>query len=349
MTEFFALPVAEMEPLTDDSVTITFGLDELNRSRFAYRAGQHVTIRAIIEGQDVRRSYSICAGEGRGGLRVGVRRLDGGLFSTWATKELQVGDLLDVMPPVGEFTLPASNGPRAVGAIAAGSGITPILSIATTLLAAEPDSSFTLVIGNRTVQSIMFLEELEGLKDRYTSRFQLIHILSREPSAVPLFSGRIDASKLHELLDQIITEPIDDWFLCGPNEMVQTAATVLDERTNSRIHEELFFSEPFVAAPEPPRSTEGLATVTFTLDGRTSIVAVDPAGSPILDYALGVRSDLPFSCRGGVCATCKARVVEGEVRMDQNWCLVQDEIDAGLVLTCQSHPLSNQVLLDYDV
>ena len=349
MTEFFALPIVEIEPLTDDSVAITLGLDNHSRSRFAYQAGQHVTIRAIIDGTDIRRSYSICADAGLGDLRVGIRRLDGGGFSTWATKELQVGDLLDVMPPVGEFTLPPSNRPRALGAIAAGSGITPILSIAMTLLAAEPDSSFTLIFGNRTVQSIMFLEELEGMKDRYTDRFQLIHILSREPSAVPLFSGRIDAAKLNELLDQIITEPIDDWFLCGPYEMVQATRTVLGDRTNSQIHEELFFSEPLVAPPVPPRSTEGLASVTFTLDGRASIVAVDPGGLPILDYALTVRSELPFSCRGGVCATCKAKVVGGKVRMDQNWCLVEEEVDAGLVLTCQSHPLTNQVLLDYDV
>ncbi len=349
MTEFFALPIVDITPLTDDSVAITFGLDDLNRTRFAYQAGQHVTIRATIDSQDIRRSYSICSDASLGDLRVGIRRLDGGVFSTWATKELQVGDQLDVMPPVGDFTLPPSNRPRAVGAIAVGSGITPILSIATTLLAAEPASSFTLIVGNRTVQSIMFLEELGGLKDRYTSRFQLIHILTREPSAVPLFSGRIDAAKLNELLDQVIRGPIDDWFLCGPHQMVQAAATVLDDRTDSQIHEELFFSEPFIAAPEPPRSTEGLATVTFTLDGRTSTVAVDPGGSPILDYALGVRSDLPFSCRGGVCATCKARVVEGEVQMDQNWCLVQEEVEAGLVLTCQSHPLSEQVLLNYDV
>ncbi len=252
-------------------------------------------------------------------------------------------------PPSENLSFPAPHGPRRVAAIAAGSGITPILSIATTMLATEPDSTFALVFGNRTVQSIMFLEELEALKDQYTSRFHLVHVLSREPSAVPLFSGRIDEAKIHELLDSVLTEPVDEWFLCGPFEMVRAGQAVLADRSRGRVHDELFFSEPFVAPPEPPISTEGMSTVSFTLDGRVSVVAVDPDGPPILDYALGVRSDLPFSCRGGVCATCKARVTDGEVTMTENWCLVPDEIEAGLILTCQAHPVSETLAIDYDV
>lgn len=349
MTDFTTLPVTDVEHLTDDSVAITFGLDDDSRRRFRYSAGQHVTVRAIIDGKDVRRSYSICAEAGTGDLRVGVRRLDGGVFSTWATKELQVGDVLDVMPPVGAFTVPAGIGPRHIGAIAAGSGITPILSIATTVLKAEPDSQFSLIFGNRTAGSIMFLEELEALKDKYTDRFQLVHILSREPAAVPLFSGRIDGPKIEAVLDTIVTEPADHWFLCGPYETVHAGREVLERRQAGQVHDELFFAEPYVAPPTTPASTEGLTNVTFTLDGRTSVVLVDPDGAPVLDYALGVRSELPFSCRGGVCATCKARVIEGAVRMDENWCLVPDEVAAGIVLTCQSHPLTNELVLDYDV
>jgi len=349
VNDFTPLPITDVEHLTDDSVAITFGLDDETRWGFRYSAGQHVTVRAFIDGEDVRRSYSICADASVGELRVGVRRLDGGVFSTWATKELQVGDVLDVMTPVGDFTVPAPTGPRHLGAIAAGSGITPILSIAKTVLNAEPYSRFSLIFGNRTAQSIMFLEELEALKDRHTDRFQLVHVLSREPSAVPLFSGRIDRLKIEALLDTVITEPADHWFLCGPYEMVHTAREVLERRQTGQVHDELFFAEPYVAPPVPPPSTEGITNVTFTLDGRASVVLVDPEGSPVLDYALGVRSELPFSCRGGVCATCKAKVVSGAVRMDENWCLVPEEVAAGIVLTCQSHPLTDELVLDYDV
>lgn len=349
MSDFTALPVTDLDHLTDDSVAITFGLDDETRSQFGYSAGQHVTVRAVIDGEDIRRSYSVCADASVGELRVGVRRLDGGVFSTWATNELQVGAVLDVMPPVGDFTVPAGTGPRHLGAIAAGSGITPILSIATTVLKTEPDSRFSLIFGNRTAQSIMFLEELEALKDRYTDRFQLVHVLSREPTAVPLFSGRLDIPKIEALLDAIVTEPADHWFLCGPYEMVHAAREVLERRQSGLVHDELFFAEPYVAPPVPPPSTEGLTNVTFTLDGRASVVLVDPDGAPVLDYALGVRSELPFSCRGGVCATCKAKVVSGAVRMDENWCLVPEEVADGIVLTCQSHPLTDELVLDYDV
>ncbi|MDH5421059.1 MAG: FAD-binding oxidoreductase [Acidimicrobiia bacterium] len=349
MSDFTALPVTRIEHLTDDSVAITFGLDEKTRPRFRYSAGQHVTVRAFIDGNDIRRSYSICSDASIGELRVGVRRLDGGIFSTWATKELHLGDVVDVMTPVGDFTVPPPIGPRHIAAIAAGSGITPILSIASTVLSTEPDSRFSLIFGNRTAQSIMFLEELEGLKDRYTERFQMVHVLSREPSAVPLFSGRLDSQKIEALLDTVVTEPAAHWFLCGPYDMVHAAREVLERRQTGQVHDELFFAEPYVEPPVPPPSTEGLTNVTFTLDGRASVVLVDPAGPPILDYALGVRSELPFSCRGGVCATCKAKVVTGSVRMDENWCLVPEEVAAGIVLTCQSHPLTEQLVLDYDV
>ena len=348
MIDFTPLPVSAVDTLTDDAVAITFDISG-HEDLFAYEAGQHVTVRAIIDGEDVRRSYSICADAATGTLRVGIRRIDGGVFSTWATKEVQVGDILDVMAPVGDFTIEPGRGPRHLAAIAAGSGITPILSMISTVLNAEPHTRFTLVFGNRTSQSIMFLEELEGLKDQFTTRFNLIHVLSREPSSVPLFAGRIDAAKVEQLMATLITEPVDDWYLCGPYEMVQDATRVINDRQAGRVHDELFFSEPFIAPPPAPIDTEGFASVTFFLDGRASVVAVDPAGAPILDHALSVRSELPFSCRGGVCATCKAKVVEGEVSMDENWCLVPEELEAGLILTCQSHPVSDAVTIDFDV
>ncbi|MDH3306805.1 MAG: phenylacetate-CoA oxygenase/reductase subunit PaaK [Acidimicrobiia bacterium] len=352
--EFHTLTVSDVEKLTDDSVAVTLEVPDDLTEVFAYEAGQHITLRTVIDGHDVRRSYSICSGARSGELRVGVRRLDGGVFSTWATTALHPGMTLDAMEPVGEFILPAATGPRHVAAIAAGSGITPILSILGTVLAGEPDSRCTLVFGNRTASSIMFLEELEGLKDRYTDRFHMVHILSREPNANPMFSGRIDRGKLNGLFDSLIDPlAVDEWYLCGPYDVLLTAQTVLSDRgvRPDRVHDELFFAGPLDASslPPEPASPGGFATVTFTLDGRASVVKVDPAGPSILDHALGVRGELPFSCKGGACATCKARLIQGHIRMDKNWALVPQEIEAGLILTCQSHPTTDTVVLDYDV
>lgn len=351
---FHALEVASVEPLTDDSVAVTFVVPNPLRDTFSYLPGQHVTVRAIIDGQDVRRSYSICANANTRALRIGIKRLEGGAFSTWATKELQQGDHLDVMPPVGEFhAKPDPLRSRNYGAVAAGSGITPVLSLVSTLLESEPKSTFTLIFGNRETRSIMFLEEVESLKDRFPTRFQLVHVLSRESQVIPMFEGRIDHEKLEHLFDKAVdASRIEEWFLCGPYGMVQAARGVLERRgiEPHLVHDELFFAGD---APEPDTESvtdmEGMAAVSFTLDGRTSTVAVDPAGPSILDYALTVRRELPFSCKGGVCATCKAKVISGDVSMEQNWALVPEEVDAGLVLTCQAHPLTETVELDYDV
>jgi ring-1,2-phenylacetyl-CoA epoxidase subunit PaaE len=310
-------------------------------------------MRADIDGEDVRRSYSICSNANGGKLRVGVKRLPGGVFSTWAIEHLEAGDVIDVMPPVGEFTIdPDPDVARHRVAIAAGSGITPVLSLISTTLESEPGSSWTLVYGNRTVNSVMFLDELEGLKDRYPDRFQLLHVLSREGSDLPLLSGRIDDTKIRVVHDQLLgRREVDSWYLCGPYEMVMTArATLADLGVDQdRIHDELFFAGPLDQAslpPEPPPG-EGSVDLTVILDGRAAQTRMSPDSS-ILDAALRVRSELPFSCKGGMCASCKGRIEEGEVRMDKNYALVDSELEAGYVLTCQSHPVTDRVVVRYD-
>jgi ring-1,2-phenylacetyl-CoA epoxidase subunit PaaE len=285
---------------------------------------------------------------------VGIKRLPGGKLSTWATTQLKAGDTLEVMPPVGEFTI-TPNPDRAAHycALTAGSGITPVLSLVSTTLESEPHSRWTVVFGNRETRTVMFLDELEGLKDRYPDRLHLIHILSREEPEVPLFAGRIDPGKLEQLFATILhPDTVDEWFLCGPFEMVQNARRVLEGRgvPQERLHDELFFAgplDPSTLPPEPEESAGGVL-VTFTLEGRTSQVRMSP-DQKILDAALRVRRELPYSCKGGMCASCKAKVVEGEVRMDRNYALVDEDLDKGLVLTCQAHPVSERVVVDYDV
>lgn len=350
---FHELRVTEVTRLTDEAVAVTLDVPPELAERFAYLPGQHVTVRKLIDGEDVRRSYSICAPASGGKLRVGIKRLPGGAFSSFAIDRLRAGDTLEVMPPVGEFTIDIdpSRSRRAV-AVAAGSGITPVLSLISSSLESEPHSSWTLLYGNRTVNSVMFLDELEGLKDRYHPRFQLFHILSREGSDVPLLSGRIDAEKISTIHHRLLgSQPVDGWYLCGPYDMVMTARETLVELgvEQDRIHDELFFAGPLDTSklpPEPPPG-EGSVELTVILDGRAVETRMTPETS-ILDAALRVRSELPFSCKGGMCATCKGRVEEGEVRMDKNYALVDSEVEAGYVLTCQAHPITRRVVVRYD-
>jgi ring-1,2-phenylacetyl-CoA epoxidase subunit PaaE len=351
--EFHPLRVLEVTPLTDEAVAVTFEVPEDLAGDFAHLPGQHVTVRAWIEGKDVRRSYSICSHGDQGKLRVGIKRLHGGMFSSHATAHLKAGDVLEVAPPVGEFTIEPDPGTATHRvAIAAGSGITPVLSLISSTLEAEPRSSWTLLYGNRTVNSIMFLDELEGLKDRYPDRFQLFHVLSREGSDLPFLSGRIDDEKIrvvHEFL--LGGRPVSGWFLCGPNDMVMSARATLTTLgvEDDTIHDELFFAGPVDPAslPAEPPPGEGSVDLTVILDGRAVQTRMAPDSS-ILDAALRVRSELPFSCKGGMCATCKGRVEEGEVRMDKNYALIDAELEAGYVLTCQAHPLTDRVVVRYD-
>jgi len=350
---FHHLRVTEVSRLTDESVVVTFDVPPELASTFAYLPGQHVTVRHEIDGEDVRRSYSICAPAHTGKLRVGVKRLPGGMFSSFVTEQLEAGDVLEVMPPVGEFTLEVDpSRPRRAVAIAAGSGITPVLSLISTSLEMEPAASWTLLYGNRTANTVMFLDELEGLKDRYHPRFQLLHFLSREGSDVPLLSGRIDAAKISTVHDRLLGgSPVDDWYLCGPFEMVETARSTLHGLgvDQSRIHDELFFAGPLDPAllPAEPPPGEGTVDLTVILDGRAVETRMTPETS-ILDAALRVRSELPFSCKGGMCATCKGLIEEGEVEMTKNYALVETEVEAGYVLTCQAHPVTDRVVVRYD-
>lgn len=349
--QFRRLRVAAVEKLTDEAVAVTFEVPDTLSAEFSYLPGQHVTVKADLGGVDVRRSYSICANANQGKLRIGIKQLPGGAFSTFATTQLAPGDELEVMPPVGEFTTV----PRPVhyGAVAAGSGITPVLSLVSTFLESEPGCRFSVIFGNRGADSVMFLDELEGLKDRYPDRMQIIHVLTREQALVPLLSGRLDEARLAGLLDGVVApaQP-EEWFLCGPFEMVGAARRVLEERgiAAEMIHDELFFAGPLDlnTLPAEPPDEAGTVRLSFTLDGRESAARMRPQTS-ILDAALRVRPELPYSCKGGMCASCKARVVSGEVHMEKNWALIDAEVAEGYVLTCQSHPVSDAVEVDFDV
>jgi ring-1,2-phenylacetyl-CoA epoxidase subunit PaaE len=346
------LQVSEVESVTDDSVAITFDVPAELRDDFDFAHGQHL----VLARDRLRRTYSICSPAGSGRLRVAVKRLPGGEFSSWAHSDLRPGDRLDVMTPGGSFTTPLDPANRKrYAAIAAGSGITPILSIIATILEREPRSEVALLYGNRTSRSIMFLEELEDLKDRHPERVELFHVLSREPQAVELLSGRLDRERLARFFDSLLPmDEVDEWFLCGPLEMIESARDLLLERgvAKQRIHREVFHveGEPVRAArpADDPGRAEEAATVTVRLDGRESAIAVHPSGETVLDALVRVRGDAPYACKGGVCGTCRARVVQGSVRMDRCYALEDAEVDAGIVLTCQAHPTSPSVTLDFD-
>lgn len=348
-TTFHELNVARVERLTDDAVAVTFEVPDALREHFDFGAGQSLTLRRLVEGAEHRRSYSICAPAGSA-PRVGVREIPGGgLFSTWLTRELQVGDRVEVGTPSGRFRADPTSGGWHL-CIAAGSGITPMLSVAATVLT-HPDAQVTLLYGNRTTDSVMFAEELADLKDRYPARFEVVHVLSREPRSVDLFSGRLDADRLRRLLALQPMDSIDDVWLCGPLGMINDAREVLAEIgfPSRRVHFELFYvDEP---PPEVHRAEAALdgavSQVTVTLDGRETRIPMSREHS-ILDGAAASRSDVPFACKGGVCGTCRAVVRGGEVDMRRNYALDDAEVDAGFVLTCQTYPVSDEVSVDFD-
>jgi len=350
--DFHPLRVLEVSPLTDDAVAVTFGVPPELTEAFRYLPGQHMTLRAMIDGRDVRRSYSICSNANDGKLRVGIKRLPGGAFSTYATSALAAGDVIDAMPPVGEFSIvPDPTTARHRVAIAAGSGITPVVSLISTTLESELRSSWTLLFGNRTANTVMFLEELEGLKDRFPDRFQMFHLFSREGADLPLLAGRIDDEKLRAVHRLLAGRAVDGWYLCGPYDMVMTARETLSSlgAEPDLIHDELFFAGPLDPSTLPPEPSpgEGSVELRVILDGRAVETRMS-ADTSILDAALRVRSELPFSCKGGMCASCKGRIEQGAVRMDKNYALIDSEVDAGYVLTCQSHPVSDRVVVRYD-
>jgi ring-1,2-phenylacetyl-CoA epoxidase subunit PaaE len=350
--EFHTITVHSLEPLTDEAVAVTLDVPEDLRSLFDHVPGQHLIVRAQIDGEDVRRSYSICSSRGERRPTVGIKRLNGGIFSTWVHERLRPGDTIEVTPPTGEFVLEPDPTRRAHHvAIAAGSGITPVLSMIRSVLEAEPQSMFTLLYGNRDGRTVMFVDELDALKGKYPDRFVLVHVLSRESHEIDLLTGRIDDDKLRRFLTTLIDpSTVDGWYLCGPRGMVDAARSVLIEHgaDEPSIHDELFYAGAVDESSVAHDDVDG-ATVRFTLNGRTSTAKVALDGAPILDHVLAIRPDGPFSCRSGACASCRAQVTVGEVRMDRNWSLLEEEVAAGQILTCQSHPVSDVVELTYDV
>ncbi|MFE4856146.1 2Fe-2S iron-sulfur cluster-binding protein [Streptomyces sp. NPDC056670] len=348
---FHPLRVSEVEQLTDDAVAVTFAVPPELREAYRHLPGQHLALRRSVRGEEIRRTYSICApaveAPGEPVLRVGIRLVEGGAFSTYAFKELAVGDTVDVMEPMGRFVLPPRAGHFA--AIVGGSGITPVLSIAATLLAREPEARFCLIRSDRSAASTMFLEEAADLKDRYPERFQLVTVLSREDQQSGLPSGRLDHERLSELLPALLpVADIDGWFLCGPFGLVQGAERALRGLgvDRGRIHQEIFHVDA-APAPATPAAAPSHATLTATLDGRSGNWPVRE-GESLLETVLRARADAPYACKGGVCGTCRAFLVKGEVRMERNFALEPEETEAGYVLACQSHPATGEVELDFD-
>ena len=347
---FHDLRVADVERLCDDAVAVTFDVPSELAAEYDFSPGQYLTLCRTVDGRKERRSYSICAAAGTR-PRVGVREVPDGLFSQWLVHDVRVGDVIEVGTPLGSFTADPATGGRHV-LIAAGSGITPVLSVASSLLA-QSDAQVTLLYGNRRTNTVMFAEEVGDLKDAYGPRVDLVHVLSREPREVELFSGRLDRDRVAALLDAFIpVEAVDGFWLCGPHEMVLGVRDVLAERGvgKERIHQELFFAGDTPPAPVEhlePLPDEPMSEVTLQLDGRSSTLSL-PRTQPVLDSAQRQRSDLPFACKGGVCGTCRAQVTDGAVDMRRNYALEDSEVDAGFVLTCQSYPISDEITLDYD-
>ncbi len=342
---FHALRVAAVERLCDDAVAVTFDVPAALSAEFEFRPGQSLTVRRA----DERRTYSICAPLGAA-PRIGVREVPGGRVSSWLVHEVRPGDEVLVAPPSGSFTPDLTAGGRHV-LIAAGSGITPVLSIAASLLQ-RPGATVSLLYGNRRADSVMFAEELADLKDAHPSRLELVHLLSREAREVDLLSGRLDADKLRTLLPLLIdVAAVDHWWLCGPYGMVLDATAVLGSSgvRPEKIHRELFWvdEEPPPVTHDSPVPSGPAASVTVVLDGRSTTVAV-PEGDTVLEGAQRARPDLPFACKGGVCGTCRGRVLEGEVTMRRNFALEPAELAAGFVLTCQSVPVTDKVVVTYD-
>ncbi len=358
---FHELTVKRVSPEAAGSVAVTFDIPRPLRETFRFEPGQYLTLRTRLDGQELRRNYSICSPRSRlerqGELEVGIRPVQGGRFSNWAVTALRPGQRLEVMPPEGRFTVQRPRALHRVG-FAAGSGITPILSIAASTLEEQPESKFTLVYGNRRTATIMFNEALQDLKDRYPDRFTMIHVLSRQAQEVDLLQGRLDEAKVRAIMDALLPPAsMDEVFICGPEAMIQATERALLAAgvPAQRIRTERFTTgaaqaakvQADVDAAGARAPAQAAAQAIVVLDGKQHEVSIG-AGEAVLDAALEAGLDLPYSCKGGVCSTCRAKVLEGRVTMERNFGLTDDEVARGFVLTCQSHPVSERLVLSFD-
>ena len=353
---FHSLAVKSIRKETDECVSISFDIPDNLLPEFTFKEGQNITIKKNINGEEIRRSYSICTAPHEKELRVAVKKVDGGLFSHFANKELKQGDIIEILPPTGKFNARSS----AVGgrylSFAAGSGITPIISIIKHTLLTQPNSSFTLVYSNKTRSSIIFFEELEALKNKYLRRFNLINILSRERTDADINYGRINTEKIKALQSLINYASFNGIYLCGPEEMIFTASEYFQQLgiPKSTIHFELFstpghFSGKKTTIEKNSTGQKGKSLVSVKLDGRTIDFSVDYNGKSLLDAALEAGADLPYACKGGVCASCRAKLTTGQVEMVVNYALEEEEVKQGFILTCQSHPRTEEVVVDFDI
>jgi len=352
--KFHRLAVADLRRETPDAISMSFAIPEELAENYAFAPGQYLTLRTTLDGEEVRRSYSICSGPDDHEIRIAVKKVQGGAFSGWAIDELKAGDELDVMTPTGRFGIThAPDQARTYVGFAAGSGITPMISIIKGVLAREPNSRFFLFYGNRTSSGILFQEALQQLKDRFMARFALFHVLSQEEQDVPILNGRLDRDKVALLLRAMVpAASIDHVFICGPTAMSEEIAAVCGELgvPDERIHLERFVAGhggkpraiPVIAPEAPPK-----AVASLIIDGKRRDVPV-AEGEAILDAALRAGVDLPYACKGGMCSTCRAKIVDGSTLMDVNYSLEPWELEAGFVLTCQARPISERVVVDYD-
>jgi ring-1,2-phenylacetyl-CoA epoxidase subunit PaaE len=353
---FHPLKIKKIKKETAECVSISFDIPDELVNLFSYKEGQNITIKSITGGDEIRRSYSICSAPYEKELRVAVKKINGGSFSQFANDILRPGDMLDVLPPTGKFNAKIHESETAnYLAIAAGSGITPVISIIKHTLQSQKNCCFTLIYGNRDRNSIIFFDELEGLKNKYMERFNFINVLSRERTDADIFHGRINEKKLTELGKLLPYKYFHEIYLCGPEELIFTASDFLQKNgvAKKNIHFELFTTpgqKPAeVTATKQSVNSELKSNITIKLDGRSFDFDLGFNGSSILDAALLQGADLPYACKGGVCASCRAKLQEGEVSMDVNYALEQEEVDQGFILTCQSHPRSNNVIVDFDV
>lgn len=352
--KFHALNIREVKRETEDTVSIVFDIPTHLHSDYNFLSGQYLTLRTKIDGKEVRRSYSLCSSPYEKEWRIAVKKVTGGLFSSFANDCLKSGDQLDVMTPMGNFVIkPKVENARNYVLFAAGSGITPVLSIAKTVLKEEPDSSVTLFYGNKNFKSIIFREELEALKNRYMERLRIVHIFSRESLGTEIQKGRIDRTKTDQLLKAFLNnEDIDAVYICGPEEMILDVkeSMVSNGVPEEHVHFELFTSPGRKDRPKKSTLTDVavFSEVSIILDGVQLDLALNSLGENILDAAQKAGADLPYACKGGVCCTCKAKVLRGAARMDVNYGLEKDEVEAGYILTCQAHPTSERLVVSFD-